>query len=112
MVEMEKAFRSMQVSLDTFKKERKKLMKSKDLNQTQILETQRLIKTEVIDATDEIEILKEILKKQDLKLQIQHKLLQRVLDQRNQDQPKSAQMGDSLTSSNINALIDYKDPGK
>ena len=102
----------MQVSLDTFKKERKKLMKSKDLNQTQILETQRLIKTEVIDATDEIEILKEILKKQDLKLQIQHKLLQRFLDQRNQDQPKSAQMGDSLTSSNINALIDYKDPGK
>lgn len=36
-------------------------MKAKDLNETEILETQRLIKTEVIDATDEIEQLKEIL---------------------------------------------------
>jgi len=39
MVEMEKAFRSMQVSLDAFKKERKKLMKAKDFSQAQILHT-------------------------------------------------------------------------
>ena len=63
MVEMEKAFRSMQISLDAFQKQRKKLMKVKDMNQTKILDTQRLIKTEVIEATDKIEDLKEILKK-------------------------------------------------
>ena len=34
MVDMEKAFRAMQVSLDYFKKERKKLAKAKDHNQT------------------------------------------------------------------------------
>jgi len=50
------------------------------MNQTKILETQRLIKTEVIEATDEMDELKKILKKQDLKLKIQQKLLQKVVD--------------------------------
>ena len=60
----------MQVSLDAFKKARKKHIKAKDKNQTLILETQRLIKTEVIDSTDQIEQMKDIMKQQDVKLKI------------------------------------------
>ena len=72
----------MQVSLDAFKKARKKLIKAKDKNQTLILETQRLIKTEVIDSTDQIEQMKDIMKQQDVKLKIQQRLLKKMLDQK------------------------------
>ena len=83
MIEMEKAFRLMQISLDRFTKSRKKLIKAKDANQRQILETQRFIKTEVIDTNEEVELLKETLKKQDIKLKVAEKLLKNMLDKRN-----------------------------
>lgn len=73
----------MQVSLDAFKKARKKLIKAKDKNQTFILETQRLIKTEVFDSMDKIEQMKGIMKQQDVKLKIQQRLLKRMLDVKN-----------------------------
>ena len=52
----------MQLGLDTFKKERKKLKKEKDDKISEIIDTQRIIKTEVIESTDTIEKLKETLK--------------------------------------------------